>query len=325
MIKTSKFVAALTAVFALALAIALSSGWFGEGLDTANYIRIFDEIQLQTSVWDLRYEPLFILVVQFISTPTTQPIWIFFAIIATALLAKIIAVRQINANDLIFLISYFSLWAPTLELNQIRAALALGLFLLIIASRRLGTLGVLSFSPLTLGFHYSMIGPISAIWIYVIVFSKLTRLKKILLLSGIGVLAYFLISFIDSRFSTYLLAVSATMQTEDTRMLSFFSLYVILVSTFAGIYLIQHHRSPPPRAVIISTVSGAIGLVVFFYQTMSGGFYAYRILETMSAFLPVVLAWVWRNSGSRNWKLGVLTLTLLGLIIAPRIWGSRII
>lgn len=322
MVKTLTFFAALAAIFALALAMALPSGWFGEGLDTAHYIRIFDDIQFVTSVWDLRYEPFFILFVQIVSSANTQSIWIFFAIIATALLTKIIAVIQINASAFVFLISHFSLWAATLELNQIRAALALGLFSLIVTSNRLGTFGVLSLSMLTIGFHYSMIGPIAAICTYLIVFSKLTVLKKTLLLIGIGILAYFLISFLQARLYTYFLAVTSTMQTENTRLLSFFSLYVMLVSAFASVYLIQHHRSPPPPAVTIFILSAIGGIVVFFYQTMSGGFYAYRILETMSAFLPIVLAWLWSNAGSRQWKLGVLALILAGLGIAPRYWAS---
>jgi hypothetical protein len=74
--------------------------------------------------------------------------------------------------------------------------------------------------------------------------------------------------------------------------------------------------------VTIFILSAIGGIVVFFYQTMSGGFYAYRILETMSAFLPIVLAWLWSNAGSRQWKLGVLALILAGLGIAPRYWAS---
>ena len=104
--KTSTLTATLSAVLALIISAAISVGWLGEGRDTLNYSRIFGEILMQPSLWDLRYEPLFILFVELAALPTTNPSWIFFAVIAAGFLTKILAVKWINGNALVFLVSY---------------------------------------------------------------------------------------------------------------------------------------------------------------------------------------------------------------------------
>nr|WP_300056793.1 EpsG family protein [Sulfitobacter sp.] len=310
---------------AIVLAAFIAMGWFGEGIDTANYIRIFDEINVVRGIWDLRYEPLFVLFVQTFSSSATNPAWIFFTITATSLLTKVSAVRLVCGNGLVFLVSYFSVWAPTFELNQIRAALALAVLLLIISVPLQSAMVVVLLTPLTLGLHYSMIGPIAVVWVYFLIASNLSFLKKMSIISAVIILGAFLNHFLVSRHASYLEAVSQSMAAGGERLFSYFSVYVILVTVFSTIYLLRRGLTDAPQSIVIAALSAIGGILIFFYQTWTEGLYAYRILETMTSFLPITLAWIWGQSRNSIWKVGTVFLIVVGLAIAPGYWASRVV
>ncbi len=325
MIKTTTLIGVSSAILAILMAAIISFGGFGEGVDTANYVRIFAQIHNQTSIWDLRYEPLFVVFVKTFSSRYSSPEFVFLMITVPAILSKVLAVRAVNGNGLVFLFLYMSLWAPTMELNQIRVALATGLFLYVISAHRLNIFVALVLATLTLGFHYSMIGYILTLWVVLLWRNNMFLAQKFLLAFAILTLAYLGFTIVGENLLDRIKIRESIVITQSIRVFGLFSVFTIISTSFVLLYQLRIGINNVPLAVQVVTISAVGGILVFLYQSMHGGLFAYRTLETMTSLLPFSLAWVWRSADRSEWRIAILVLIGIGIAIAPNYWSSRII
>ena len=225
-------------------------------------------------------------------------------------------------NALIFLVAYLSLWAATLEFNQIRTALAVSLFALVASSKGIRDLWALILGSISFGLHYSIAGILAAFWIYLVFVSSRKLWQKVVFVSLIALSVYVFFSILSVRFIPRIELLAELTPKTAVRVLSLFSVYVTSVTAVMLFYCYRVGVKDVPRLVAIGVGSSAIGIVLFFSLAVQGGFLAYRILETMSSLLPLALAWAWVHAGRSLWRANWILVLLIGARIGPGYWSG---
>lgn len=321
LIKNRNLMLLVSVALAFSLSVAISFEIFGESLDKQSYLRIFNEIQNYSSFTSLRYEPLFNWYVKIFQNLSFDPAYTFLWIVAPALLGKLYASYRVGGQTIVFLIIYGALWAPIFELNQIRTSLATGIFIFAIALPNMSVnyRAILAF--VSVGFHYSMVAYVLVLWIIIFFSSKTAVIKKMLLTAIIlFTLFYFDNQILESLMKRIELR-NQYMGNEVVRLLSLFSIFILFSTSLISFYIIFLNQSEVPLLVQVAVISSIIGLTIFFYMAIAGGSFTYRILETMTIFLPISLAWLWSSTQSSALRCAILFLVIFSLAIAPMQWS----
>lgn len=326
MIKGTNVPDLVVILLATLVGVLISIGVFGKGFDTANYERIFWEINhYSPGIWEVRYEPFFNMFVQLFSGPQSSPAYITLIIVLPALLAKVFAVKMAQGNIAVYLLIYLSLWAPTFEQNQIRVAAGLGIFMIANTAFRDRLALSLALGIASIGFHYSMIGFVLVQWVVTLGKFNLTPARKAFLVLVLALVGLYFLYFFSLRVLPRLERMIEVRNPQSIRVFSIFSIYVILATAFSCTYLARVGLRNVPPLVLISVFAAILGLVFFFANSQGSAAYAYRVLETMTGLLPFALAWIWSNAIRKEWQIFVLGFVVVAVLAAPEFWSDRLL